>query len=267
MTLSWPLALSTTLCGLAQGLAATLALAELASLPMRSDFLADALALALLLLLAAPVVRLSQRFGPAGDGAALRRRQGAWPRREALWLAALLAAGGLWWLALQRGWDLAWLPLAVLLAAAALWLCTAMTLASMRPARDGSQPLTLANIVLCGLGSGMALACVLAAWQQQQALLLAAGPIALLLVAAAGLARAAALWRQSALTPVRPLQWGLLLPAFVLPAGLLALGLALDAVWPWPAAWLLQLCGLLADRGLFIADARRPAPPDAAPAS
>ena len=55
------------------------------------------------------------------------------------------------------------------------------------------------------------------------------------------------------------IKWFFLLAAFVLPAGLLALALASAAAVPWlAAAFLVQYCGLLAERWFFFAQANHP---------
>jgi len=55
MNPAWSVVLFTTLAGAAQGLVVTLALAELAGLPMSTGFLSDSLALAVAMLLMALV--------------------------------------------------------------------------------------------------------------------------------------------------------------------------------------------------------------------
>ena len=292
---AWSVVLFTTLAGMAQGLVVTLALAELGSLPMHTAFLADALALAVLLLLAALVASVFHLGRPERAWRAMAMWRTSWLSREVIVLPAFIGTCALWWLALRQGWDLPWLPLVALLLAAALWLCTAMIYACLRFIQEWAQPLTLVNFVLIGLGSGMLLACTLAAWWQQRALLLAAGPVALALTLAAAAARIATLRRNARLTPKSTLQSAtgvhtprlmqvsmgmtagafntreffhgrsarrlmqvrvfFLLFAFSLPALLLAAGLALDARWPWTLALLLQAPGLVAERWFFLAQA------------
>ena len=255
-----------TLAGTAQGLAATLALAELAALPMRTSFLADALALAVALLGAA----LAASAFPLGRPArAWRAPRGIWRSRELVVLPAFIAACAGWWLALRQGWDLPWLPFAVLLLAAALWLCTAMVHASVRSIPEWAQPLTLLNFTLTGLSCGLVLACALAALGGQLALLLHAAPLALGVTLAAAPARLASMLRgarlrQRTATPAAGIQadWpkrGVIVPAFVLPALLLAWGLAgTSPILPWLLAPVLQLPGVLAERWCFLASARQP---------
>ena len=295
---AWSVVLFTTLAGAAQGLVVTLALAELAGLPMQTAFLADALALAVGLLLAALAASTFHLGRPERAWRAARMWRTSWLSREVIVLPAFIGSCALWWLALRQGWDLPWLPWAALALAAGLWLCTAMIYACIRFIREWAQPLTLLNFALIGLSSGMVLACALAAAKQQRALLLASAPIALGLTLVAAATRIAALRRNAGLQPkstlqsatgiratrvtqvamgmtggafntreffhgrsaarLRQLQRFFLLFAFGLPALLLAAGLALDARWAWWLALLLQAPGLLAERWFFLAQARHP---------
>ena len=295
---AWSVVLFTTLAGAAQGLVVTLALAELASLPMHTAFLAQALALAVVLLLAALVASVFHLGRPERAWRAASMWRTSWLSREVIVLPAFIAVCAGWWLALHQGWDLPWLPWAALLLAALLWLCTAMIYACIRFIPEWAQPLTLANFVLIGLSSGLVLACALAAWQQQRALLLAAAPIALALTLAAAVSRLAALARNARLplrstlqsatgirsprvtqisrgmtagafntqeffhgrTParLRQVRGFFLLFGFALPALLLVVGLVSGAAWPWVAAMLLQAPGLVAERWFFLAQARHP---------
>jgi len=65
MNPAWSVVLFTTLAGAAQGLVVTLALAELAALPMSTPFLSDALALAVMTLMAALVASTFHLGRPA----------------------------------------------------------------------------------------------------------------------------------------------------------------------------------------------------------
>jgi DMSO reductase anchor subunit len=190
------------------------------------------------------------------------------------------------------------LPLAVLALAALLWWCTAMIYACLRFIQEWAHPLTLAGFVLVGLSSGFLLGAAAAAVHGEVALARVLGPAAVLATLLAGAARVAALWRNAALRPVSTLQsaTGINAPqlrqvsmgmsagafntreffhratqaglqrirfaglglGFVVPAALAAWGLAGSAVWPWVAALLVQLPGLVADRWLFFAQARHP---------
>jgi DMSO reductase anchor subunit len=298
MNPAWSVVLFTTLAGAAQGLVVTLALAELASLPMSTPFLSDALALAVVTLVAALVASTFHLGRPARAWRAVSMWRTSWLSREVIVLPAFIGVCALWWLALRQGWDLPWLPVAALVLAAALWLCTAMIYACIRFIREWAQPLTLVNFTLIGMSSGLVLACALAALTGQRALLLAAGPIALVLTLAALATRIAALRRNARLRPTSTLQSAtgirspqlkqqsmgmsggafntreffhrrtpallrqvkslFLLLGFVLPALLLARGLAAESTWPWLLALALQAPGLIAERWYFLAQANHP---------
>jgi DMSO reductase anchor subunit len=298
MNPAWSVVLFTTLAGAAQGLVVTLALAELASLPMSTGFLVDALALAVLVLVAALVASTFHLGRPARGWRAVRMWRTSWLSREVIVLPAFIGVCALWWLALRQGWDLPWLPVAALVLAAALWLCTAMIYACIRFIREWAQPLTLVNFTLIGMSSGLVLACALAALAAQRALLLAAAPVALMLTLAAAATRIAALRRNARLRPksdlqsatgirspqlkqmamgmsagafntreffhgrtpalLRQVKHAFLLLGFVLPALLLSWGLASAALWPWLLAPALQAPGVLAERWFFLAQARHP---------
>ena len=150
-------------------------------------------------MLVAALVASSFHLGrPARGWRAVRMWRTSWLSREVIVLPAFIAVCAWWWLALRQGWDLPWLPLAALVLAAALWLCTAMIYACIRFIAEWAQPLTLVNFTLIGLSSGLVLACALAALAGQRALLLAAAPIALVLTLAAAATRLAALRRNAA---------------------------------------------------------------------
>jgi DMSO reductase anchor subunit len=295
---AWSVVLFTTLAGAAQGLVVTLALAELAALPMSTGFLANALALAVVVLVAALVASSFHLGRPARGWRAVRMWRTSWLSREVIVLPAFIAVCTWWWLALRQGWDLPWLPLAALLLAAALWLCTAMIYACIRFIAEWAQPLTLVNFTLIGLSSGLVLACALAALAGQRALLLAAAPIALVLTLAAAATRLAALRRNARLRPksslqsatgirsahlkqmsmgmsggvfnvreffhgrtaaqLRQVKLGFLMLGFALPSLVMAWGLSSDSTLPWVLAAVLQAPGLLAERWFFLAQANHP---------
>lgn len=298
MNPAWSVVLFTTLAGAAQGLVVTLALAELAALPMSTPFLSDALAVAVMLLVAALVASAFHLGRPARAWRAVLMWRTSWLSREVIVLPAFIGICALWWLALHQAWDLPWLPVAALVFAAALWLCTAMIYACIRFIQEWAQPLTLVNFTLIGLSSGMVLACALAALAQQSALLLATAPLALALTIAALATRLAALRRNARLGPksslqsatgihapqlrqmamgmsagafntreffhrrtpalLRQVKNAFLLLGFVLPALLLIGGLSSEALWPWLLAPALQAPGLIAERWYFLAQASHP---------
>jgi DMSO reductase anchor subunit len=298
MNPAWSVVLFTTLAGTAQGLVVTLALAELASVPMSTGFLANALVLAVALLAVALAASSFHLGRPARAWRAVLMWRTSWLSREVIVLPTFIGVCALWWLALRHGWDLPWLPAAALVFAAALWLCTAMIYACIRFIREWAQPLTLVNFTLIGLSSGLVMACALAALAGQRALLLAAAPIALALTLAAAATRIASLRRNARLRPkstlqsatgirtpqlrqmamgmtggafntreffhgrkpalLRRVKSAFLLLAFALPALLLLCGLATEFTWPWLLALALQAPGLIAERWYFLAQANHP---------
>jgi len=195
-------------------------------------------------------------------------------------------------------WVNTLLPLAVLALSALLWWCTAMIYACIRFIQEWAHPLTLVNFTLAGLSSGFLLAAAAAAVFEEAGLARVIGPAALAATLLAGALRLAALQRNAALRPVSTLQsaTGIQAPqlrqmsmgmsagafntreffhratqaglrriryaslglGFLLPALLAAWGLNAGGVWPWVAAVLVQVPGLMADRWLFFAQARHP---------
>jgi DMSO reductase anchor subunit len=171
---------------------------------------------------------------------------------------------------------------AAAIACVALFVCTGMIYACLPFLQEWRTPLTVINFMLLGLASGLTLAAALEPRYASAALLATA-------LAAAG--RAAALVRNARLRPrsslasaigvkhpriaqkaqgamggsfntreffhgrsaaaLRSVKWLFLLAAFVLPAALLAAGLA-------AAAFAVQFCGLLAERWFFFAQANHP---------
>ncbi len=298
MNPAWSVVFFTTLAGAAQGLVVTLALAELAALPMSTQFLANTLALCVLLLLAALGASSLHLGRPARAWRAVMMWRTSWLSREVIVLPVFIVVCAWWWLALRQGWHLPWLPVAALVMAAALWYCTAMIYGCIRFIQEWAQPLTVVNFALIGLSSGLVLACALAAVFDQQALLQAAGPSALAVTLAAWVTRTLALRHNARLrhkstlqsatgirvpqlkqmsmgmsagsfntreflhgrTPalLRQVKLSFIVLLFVLPALLLVWGLAVDTVAPWLLAALLQAPGLLAERWFFLAQANHP---------
>jgi DMSO reductase anchor subunit len=222
-----------------------------------------------------------------------------------LFMAGLAAWGLAHWLGLGGTSGLAGLGALVALACLALYLCTAMIYASIRFLQEWASPLTVLNYLLLGLASGSLLAAVLAVWRAP-ALAARAALVALVLTLCAAVGRVASLRRNARLVPrstlqsaigikhpritqraqgfmggsfntreffhgrstawLRSVKWFFLVAVFVLPAGLLALMLAM-APGAGPGrgagAWLVTACalqfvGLLAERWFFFAQANHP---------
>ncbi|MCE9661286.1 MAG: dimethyl sulfoxide reductase anchor subunit [Burkholderiales bacterium] len=189
-------------------------------------------------------------------------------------------------------------PGTALALAALLWLCTAMIYACLRFIEEWAHPLTLAGFVLIGLSSGFLLATAAAEAAGEGALAHWTGPAALVATVLAGGARLLALRRNARIRHRSTLQSAtgiaaarlvqtsmgmsagsfntreffhrasvagmrrartlLLVLGFALPAILAAIGLATTTSWPWLAAAIVQLPGLIVDRWFFFAQARHP---------
>jgi DMSO reductase anchor subunit len=191
--------LFTTIAGAAQGLVVTLALAQLAGLPMSAAFVGGALLLAGAMLLIGLGASFAHLGRPERAWRAALMWRTSWLSREVIVLPAFIAVVALWWWMQRSGGASAWLCVLALLLAAALWYCTAMIYACLRFIEEWAQPLTLVNFVLIGMGSGLVLASALAAWQGEAVLLAAAGPAALVFTLAAGASRWLALRRNARL--------------------------------------------------------------------
>ena len=178
----------------------------------------------------------------------------------------------------------------------ALYVCTGMIYACLPFLREWATPLTVINYMLLGLASGFTLAAA-ATLASGRALQFLAG-MALLLTALGALGRAASLYRNARLRPkstlqtaigvkhpqivqmsqgfigdsfntreffhgrtttaLRSVKWLFLLGAFVLPAALLAMGLAGAPRIALVLAFVVQYAGLLAERWFFFAQANHP---------
>jgi len=182
------------------------------------------------------------------------------------------------------------------LLAFALYVCTGMIYACLPFLREWATPLTVINYMLLGLASGFTLAAA-ATLASERALQFLAG-MALLLTALGFAARAASLYRNARLRPkstlqtaigvkhpqivqksqgfigdsfntreffhgrttatLRSVKWLFLIGAFVLPAALLAMGLAGAPRIALVVAFVVQYLGLLAERWYFFAQANHP---------
>jgi DMSO reductase anchor subunit len=190
------------------------------------------------------------------------------------------------------------LPLACVVLSAVLWHCTSMIYACLRFIAEWAHPLTGVGFTLIGVASGLVLCSALAALAGEVSLLRAAGPAAIAATAAALATRAFALHRNAHLVLRSTLQsaTGIAAPrltqlsmgmsagsfntreffhgasartlvavraaaiglGFIVPFVLMLWALTTGAAWPWLAAPLVQVPGLIADRWLFFAQARHP---------
>jgi DMSO reductase anchor subunit len=183
------------------------------------------------------------------------------------------------------------------LLALALFYCTGMIYACIRFLAEWATPLTPLNYTLFGSASGFTLAAALAAWFEPQRVHYLVG-CAIVLTVAAAVCRGASLWRNARLVPRSTLQTAIgvkhpqivqksigamggsfntreffhgvaqrhlrlvrpafVVLAFVLPLGLLALGLGSASKTALGAAFVVQYVGLLAERWYFFAQANHP---------
>jgi DMSO reductase anchor subunit len=222
----------------------------------------------------------------------------SWLSREVIALPLFLGSAFCWTVAqaIGSGGTLA-IGLLTVLACAGLFACTAMVYASVRFLQEWASAFTLVNYPLLGLASGCTLATALAAWGAPS-LVPGFGTAALVFTAAGWLSRALSLARNARLKPkstlqsaigirhpqiaqramgfmggsfntreffhgktapvLRQVKWGFLLAAFVLPLGLLALGLAQGSAEALALAFVVQYLGLLAERWFFFAQANHP---------
>ncbi|MDP1527436.1 MAG: DmsC/YnfH family molybdoenzyme membrane anchor subunit [Rhodocyclaceae bacterium] len=179
----------------------------------------------------------------------------------------------------------------------ALYICTAMIYACLRFLREWHTPLTVINYILLGGASGFTLAAALAATEAPDVMPLLAS-WALIITALGLIGRAATLIRNARLKPkstlqtaigikhprivqkaqgmmggafntreffhgqsvalLRSLKWAFLLTTFVIPLGLLSLGLSQAAGGTLLLAFVVQYLGLLAERWFFFAQANHP---------
>ena len=188
------------------------------------------------------------------------------------------------------------LGFAGVLLALALYVCTGMIYACLPFLREWATPLTVVNFMLLGLASGFALAA--AGTLAPPSLVRVYATCALVFTLAGMLGRLASLARNARLRPkstlqtaigikhpriaqkskgftagsfntreffhgrtaafVRSVKWLFLLAAFIVPAALLALGIAGAPEATIVAAFVVQFLGLIAERWHFFAQANHP---------
>lgn len=179
----------------------------------------------------------------------------------------------------------------------ALYICTAMIYACLRFLREWHTPLTVINYILLGGASGFTLAAALAATEAPDVMPLLAS-WALIITALGLIGRVATLMRNARLKPkstlqtaigikhpkivqkaqgmmggafntreffhgqsklvLRSVKWLFLLMVFILPLGLLGIGLSAAAGGVLMLAFVVQYLGLLAERWFFFAQANHP---------
>ncbi|MEO8527274.1 MAG: DmsC/YnfH family molybdoenzyme membrane anchor subunit [Caldimonas sp.] len=292
----------TTIAGAAQGLVVALAVALLASTTLAPGFASALLVLAAAML----VVGLGASFlhlgRPERAWRAAMMWRTSWLSREVIVLPAFIGLIALWWLALRWNLPAAWtqiaLPLAALVGAAVLWLCTAMIYACLRFIEEWAHPLTLVNFMLSGLASGFMLGAAVASIGGEEAFVRVVGPAALALTLIAWAARWSALRRNAAIRhkstlqsatgihapqllqksmgmsagsfntreffhhvstiAIKRVRLALVLLGFALPSLLALVAILSGALWLWLLAVAVQALGLVADRWFFFAQAKHP---------
>ena len=222
----------------------------------------------------------------------------SWLSREVIALPVFMGLLFLWTVghAVAAEWTPALGAIAAL-ACLALFLCTAMVYASVRFLQEWASTFTLVNYALLGLASGCTLATALAAFGARE-LVPAFGACALVFTLAGLVSRSLSLARNARLKPrstlqsaigirhpqiaqrsmgfmggsfntreffhgktpgaLRQVKWAFLLGAFLLPLGLLALGLGSASAGLLALAFVVQYLGLLAERWFFLAQANHP---------
>ena len=190
------------------------------------------------------------------------------------------------------------IPIAALVIAAVLWYCTAMIYACLPFIEEWAHSLTLVNFVLLGLSSGWLLAAALGAIGGEAAFVRVIGPAALVATLLAFAFRLLALRRNAGIkhrttlqsatgiaaprlkqtsmgmsagsfntreffhhasqAALKQVKLALVMLGFVLPALLVAWGIASGSLLPYVLAVFVQAPGLVADRWFFFAQARHP---------
>lgn len=199
----------TTLAGAAQGLVFALALAVLFGLELAPGFLALALGVAEVLLVAGLAASFMHLGRKTRAWRAVLMWRTSWMSREVIVLPAFIALVALWWLSLRLGAGAPWswlLPVLALCGAVLLWYCTAMIYACLRFIEEWAHPLTILNFTLIGLSSGLVLACAMAAVSGEARFVQAFGPYALVATLAAWAARGRALRRNAGIRHKSTLQ-------------------------------------------------------------
>jgi len=210
MNPAWSVILLTTLVGAAQGLFLMLYGAELAGYAGSGGTGPGFFALGGVIAFVLGVAALGASFFHLGRperawrAAAMWRT--SWLSREVIVLPAFLAGTFFW--AVGHWTGAAWtqpLGAATVIAALALYLCTAMIYASIRFIQEWASAWTIVNYTLIGLASGATLAAALAG-ARAPALVPAFAALALGLTVLATATRAVALVRNARLAPRSTLQ-------------------------------------------------------------
>jgi len=209
----------TTLAGTAQGLVVLLALATLGRVPLAPGFVAMALAVAVVLLLAGLAASFLHLGRKSRAWRAVLMWRTSWMSREVIVLPLFIALVAAWWwsihavagmpttIASPPPGPFAWvMPCLAIAGALVLWYCTAMIYACLRFIEEWAHPLTIVNFTLIGLSSGMLLGCALAALVGDTVLIQSSGLATLAITLAAWSTRGISLRRNAAIKHKSTLQ-------------------------------------------------------------
>ncbi len=255
-------------------------------------------AIALLLLAAGLLASFFHLGHPERAWRAAAMWRTSWLSREVIVLPAFMAAvaayGWAHWQGIS-GTLIAGVVGAAL--CVALFLCTAMIYACIKFLQEWATPLTFINFTILGCASGVTLAAALAA-QLAEPITGVITAWAIALTVAGLITRVAALWRNARLKPrsnlqtaigvkhprivqmaqgfmggsfntreffhgrtpgaLRAVKWLFLACAFVMPVVLMAAGLVAQVSLWLTLACVVQICGIVAERWFFFAQANHP---------
>ena len=210
---AWSVIVFTTVAGAAQGLVVGLALATLLGVPLAAGFVDGALIVALVMLAVGLASSFLHLGHPLRAWRAVAMWRTSWLSREVIALPAFMAVVAAWWLARRVGVSAPWLPLLAIVFAGLLWYCTAMVYVCIRFIQEWAHALTIVNVTLIGLASGLLLAAALAVMGGEPTLGRGLAPWALALTLLAWATRTLALRRNAALKLKSNLQSATGIPA------------------------------------------------------
>lgn len=295
---AWSVIFFTTLIGWAQGLVVALSIGTLSGRPPTRELLSCGLAVATVLSLVALGCSFLHLGRPGRAWRSMMMWRTSWLSREVVVAPAFIGWVALWLFAESNHRGGAVFPLIAIALALLLWLCTAMIYACLKFILEWSHPLTVANYVLLGLGSGVLLTAALAVINGDNAYAIACSLWGAALTALALVVRSASLVRNKRLRPISTLQTatGIRAPqlkqmsmgmsagafntreffhgkslrfvrsvkgsfvalAFVAPIALVVISITTQSGITLIAAVAVQYVGLLGERWYFFAEARHP---------
>ena len=295
---AWSVIFFTTLIGWAQGLVVALSVGTLGGRPPTRELLLAGLSVATVLSTAGLGCSFLHLGRPERAWRSVMMWRTSWLSREVIVVPAFIGWIALWLVLESNQRSTIVFPLIAIGLALLLWLCTAMIYACLKFIREWSHPLTFANYVLLGLGSGMLLTAALAVVAGDSRYAIACSQWGVALTALALVVRSASLIRNARLRPVSTLQsaTGIRAPqlkqmsmgmsagafntreffhgkslgfvryakvsfvalAFVLPIALVLISITAQSGIALFVAVAVQYLGLLGERWYFFAEARHP---------